>query len=647
MKGPVRVEDMFPCTAEAAVSDRYLDQVQRAQRDPEHFWLSQARRLVWHKTPSQACRSDFGGDVRIAWYEDGQLNVAENCLDRHVLNQPDKVALIWEGQEAGQKEVLTYRELHAQVCRLANTLRRLGVGRGDRVAIHLPMVAEGVVSMLACARIGAIHVVLFGGFSAEGLAERLVDSGAVVVITADVARRGAKAIPSKVTMDEALQACGSACAVRHVLVVPVTGTDVPMQPGRDLSYAAEVAMEIPDCPPEVMNACDPLFLMYTSGSTGRPKGVVHGTGGYLVWASYTHEVVFAAQPNDVFWCTADTSWITGHTYVVYGPLCNGATILIYEGLPSWPEPGRWWDVIDRNNVSVFYTSPTVVRAAMREDANVVRSRSLASLRVLGTVGEPISPEAWQWFHDEVGRKCCPVVDTWWQTETGGVMITASAGQVPGKPGAAGLPLPGVEAVLVEAQTQTEVTGAGDGLLCMNRSWPGQAMTLWQDHARFRQTYFTTCPGRYFSGDGARREADGYVWITGRVDDVVNVSGHRIGTAEIEDAVATDAEVVESAAVGVPHDLKGQGLVVFVVPRRDGSLDPAVVRRAIADGVGRYAVPEQIYVVRDLPKTRSGKIVRRLLRKIAAHDLDNLGDLSTLSDPDIVHEIMVQVAGQAG
>lgn len=641
------MEENIPCTAETAVSDRYLDQVQRAQRDPEAFWLSQARRLVWHKAPSHASRSDFNGDVRIDWYGDGQLNVAENCLDRHVLTQPDKAALIWEGQADGQKLVLTYRELHAQVCRLANTLRRLGVGKGDRVAIHLPMVAEGVVSMLACARIGAIHVVLFGGFSAEGLAERLMDSGAAVVITADVARRGAKSIPSKVTMDEALLACGAACTVRHVLVVPVTGTEVLMQPGRDLSYTAEVAMEIPDCPPEVMDACDPLFLMYTSGSTGRPKGVVHGTGGYLVWASYTHEVVFAAQPNDVFWCTADTSWITGHTYVVYGPLCNGATILIYEGLPSWPQPGRWWDVIDRNNVSVFYTSPTVVRAAMREDADVVRSRSLSSLRVLGTVGEPISPEAWQWFHDEVGKACCPVVDTWWQTETGGVMLTASAGQVPGRPGAAGLPLPGVNAVLVDAQTQTEVEGAGDGLLCMARSWPGQAMTLWRDHERFRQTYFTTCPGRYFSGDGARREADGYFWITGRVDDVVNVSGHRIGTAEIEDAVATDAEVVESAAVGVPHDLKGQGLVVFVVPRTEGSLNPAAVRRAIADGVGRYAVPEQIYVVRDLPKTRSGKIVRRLLRKIASHDLNNLGDLSTLSDPDIVEEIIAQVAGQAG
>lgn len=634
-----------------AVSDQYVQNVLEAERDPEAFWLAQARRLVWHSEPSHASRSDFTGDVRIAWYEDGRLNVAENCLDRYLLTQPDKAAVIWEGQEDGHRTVLTYRELHARVCRLANTLRRLGVSKGDRVAIHLPMVVEGVVAMLACARIGAIHVVLFGGFSAEGLAERLRDSQAVLVITADVARRGAKLIPSKTTMDEALDACGPECAVRKVLVVAVTGSKVPMHAGRDLSYEAEVALEIPDCPVEVMDACDPLFLLYTSGSTGRPKGVVHGSGGYLVWASFTHQTVFNSQPDDIFWCTADTSWITGHTYVVYGPLVNGGTIMIYEGLPSWPAPGRWWDVIDRNGVTVFYTSPTVIRAAMREDDHVVESRSLASLRVLGTVGEPISPEAWQWFHDKVGRNCCPVADTWWQTETGGVMITASAGKVPGRPGAAGLPLPGVQVELLTpagaGQEQPVVEGAGEGLLCLSSSWPGQAMTLWQDHERFRQTYFTTCPGRYFSGDGARREADGYIWITGRVDDVVNVSGHRIGTAEIEDAIATDHEVVESAAVGIPHDLKGQGLVVYVVPRAEGVLDTARVRKVVADGVGRYAAPEKVYVVRDLPKTRSGKIVRRLLRKIAAGELENLGDLSTLSDPDCVQALIRQVAEQQG
>jgi acetyl-CoA synthetase len=417
-----------------------------------------------------------------------------------------------------------------------------------------------------------------------------------------------------------------------------------MQPGRDLRYAEEVAKEAADCPAERMNALDPLFLLYTSGSTGRPKGLVHGTGGYLTWAAFTHAVVFDHKPDDIFWCTADVSWITGHTYVVYGPLANGATIMVYEGLPSWPEPGQWWDVIDRNGVTVFYTSPTVVRAAMREDEAVVRSRSLKSLRILGTVGEPISPEAWHWFHDEVGKGHCAVVDTWWQTETGGVMITAAAGCVLPRAGAAARPLPGVDAVLLDTQGK-EVTGAGEGLLCMAQSWPGQAMSIWGDHDRFRQTYFTTCPGHYFTGDGARREEDGYYWITGRVDDVVNVSGHRIGTAEIEDAIATDHEVVESAAVGIPHDLKGQGLVVFVVPREQGVFHPSAVNTAVAAGVGRYAVPEKIYVVRDLPKTRSGKIVRRLLRKIAAHDLEGLGDLSTLADPDIVDELIATVKAQ--
>ncbi|KAA8385309.1 acetate--CoA ligase [Acetobacter sp. DmW_136] len=637
------VDAFFPAT-DNPVSDRYQDLVQRAQRDPEEFWLAQAQRLAWHTQPMQASRSDFTGDVRISWYEDGRLNAAENCLDRHVLYQPDNAALIWQGQEDGHREVLSYRELHARVCRLGNVLRRLGVKKGDRVAIHLPMVAEGVISMLACARIGAVHVVLFGGFSAEGLAERLKDSGAVVVITADVARRGPKQIPSKATMDDAIKLCGAENTVRNVLVVPVMGAAVPMQEGRDLSYTAEVALEMPDCPPEVMNACDPLFLLYTSGSTGRPKGLVHSTGGYLVWASFTHEMVFDAKPNDVFWCTADTSWITGHTYVVYGPLVNGGTILVYEGLPSWPQPGRWWDVIDQNQVSVFYTSPTVIRAAMREDDAVVQSRSLSSLRVLGTVGEPISPEAWKWFYTEVGRNACPVADTWWQTETGGVMITACAQNVAGKPGAAGLPLPGVAVTLTDTKGQ-DIEGEGEGLLCLAQSWPGQAMTLWQDHERFRKTYFSTCPGHYFSGDGARRDATGYYWITGRVDDVVNVSGHRIGTAEIEDAVAEDHAVVESAAVGVPHDLKGQALVVFVVPKAEGAFDVTAVNKAVAAGVGRYAVPEKIYVVPDLPKTRSGKIVRRLLRKIAANDLENMGDLSTLADPDIVAELIKLVAQQ--
>ncbi|MFT8444946.1 MAG: acetate--CoA ligase [Acetobacter orientalis] len=629
----------------AKPTGQYCDMVLKAQQEPEAFWLQQAQRLTWQTFPQAASRSDFTGDVVIDWYAGGVLNASESCLDRHLQTQPDKTALIWEGQDEGQREVLSYRALHERVCRLANVMRRLGVKKGDCVAIHLPMVAEGVIAMLACARIGAIHVVLFGGFSPEGLAERLSDSGAVLVLTADVARRGEKRIPSKETMDAALQRCADASRVQHVLVVPVTGADVPMQAGRDLNYAHEVAQELPTSPAEPMQAQDPLFLLYTSGSTGRPKGLVHGTGGYMVWASFTHAVVFDHKPTDIFWCTADISWITGHTYVVYGPLANGGTIMVYEGLPSWPQPGRWWDVIDRNGVTVFYTSPTVVRAAMREDEAVVRSRSLESLRILGTVGEPISPEAWHWFHDEVGKGRCAVVDTWWQTETGGVMITAAANSVVPRAGAASLPLPGVEATLLDTQSAV-VQGAGEGLLCMARSWPGQAQSIWQDHARFKQTYFTTCPGYYFTGDGARREVDGYYWITGRVDDVVNVSGHRIGTAEIEDAIATDHEVVESAAVGIPHDLKGQGLVVFVVPREQGVFHPDAVNRAVAAGVGRYAVPEKIYVVSDLPKTRSGKIVRRLLRKIAAHDLDGLGDFSTLADPDIVDELIALVKAQA-
>lgn len=624
----------------------YEDMVQKARQHPETFWLEQAHKLDWHVPPQQASRSDFHHDVRVDWFSDGRLNVSENCLDRHVRTQPDKIALIWQGQDEENKESLTYQDLHDRVCRLANVLRRLGVQKGDCVAIHLPMVVEGIVAMLACARIGAIHVVLFGGFSAEGLAERLSDSGAVLVLTADVARRGEKRIPSKTTMDEAIRYCGAESCVRTVLVVSVTGADVPMQPGRDLFYADEVAQEVPECPAESMSAQDPLFLLYTSGSTGRPKGLVHGSGGYVVWAAFTHAMVFDHKPDDIFWCTADTSWITGHTYVVYGPLANGGTILVYEGLPSWPAPGRWWDVIDQYGVTVFYSSPTVVRGVMREGDDVVRSRSLASLRVIGTVGEPIGPEAWQWFYKEVGKGRCPVVDTWWQTETGGVMITAAAGLVTPRPGAACLPLPGVEAALLDPQGHV-VDGAGEGLLCMAASWPGQALSIWKDHDRYRQTYFTTCPGYYFTGDGARREADSYYWITGRVDDVVNVSGHRIGTAEIEDAVAMDPEVAESAAVGIPHDLKGQALVVFAVPKQDGVFHPAAVSRAVEVGVGRYAVPEKIYVVRDLPKTRSGKIVRRLLRKIAAHELDGLGDLSTLADPDIVAELIAQVKEQNG
>ncbi|GBQ28599.1 acetate--CoA ligase [Gluconacetobacter sacchari] len=630
--------------AQAAVDgDRLRQMTEEAARDPERFWLGQAGRLDWTWRPTVASGSSFADDVSIRWFADGRLNASVNCLDRHLAERGEQIALIWQGQEAAQVERLTYRALHERVCRMANVLRGLGVGRGDRVAIHLPMVAEGVVAMLACARIGALHVVLFGGFSAEGLADRLNDSGAVVVITADEARRGAKRIPLKSVMDEAL--ARGVPSVRHVLVLAVTGLDLPMHDGRDLALGPLLAEASPDCPAAEMAAEDPLFLLYTSGSTGKPKGVVHATGGYMVWASFTHELVFDHRAGDVFWCTADISWITGHTYVVYGPLANGGTVLLFEGLPSYPAPGRWWEVIETHKVTTFYTAPTAIRSLMRDDGGTVERHALDSLRLLGSVGEPISPDAWVWFHEAVGRGRCPVVDTWWQTETGGILIAPVPGAVPQKPGSATLPLPGVELALLTDKGAV-IEGVGEGCLCIARSWPGQARTIWGGHDRFRQTYFSFCPGYYFSGDGARRDEDGYYWITGRIDDVINVSGHRIGTAEVEDVVATDHRFVECAAVGIPHDIKGQGLVVFAVARdaaEPGLADAASL--AVTRGIGRYAVPERVYLVPDLPKTRSGKIVRRLLRKIACHELDGLGDLSTLADATIVGRL-IAVVGSA-
>ncbi|WP_342629205.1 acetate--CoA ligase [Nguyenibacter vanlangensis] len=632
--------------AQAAVdADRRRLMEQAASARPEQFWLEQAGRIAWASPPTIASASDFTGDVAIRWFADGTLNASISCLDRHLATRPDQVALIWEGQD-GQSERLTYAALHERVCRMANVLRTLGVGRGDRVAVHLPLVADSVVAMLACARVGAVHVVLFGGFSAEALADRLADSGAIVAITADEARRGAKRVPLKAMMDEAL-ARTDAHAVRALLVLRVTGAEIVMQPGRDYALAPLLAQAAADCPAETMSAEDPLFVLYTSGSTGKPKGMVHATGGYMVWAAFTHDLVFDHRPDDVFWCTADVAWITGHSYVVYGPLANGGTILLFEGLPSHPAPGRWWQVIARHRVTTFYTAPTAIRALMREGDDVVARHDLSSLRLLGSVGEPISPDAWLWFHDVVGQGRCPVVDTWWQTETGGIMIAPLPASVPQKPGSATLPLPGVHSVLLTDKGAV-IAGEGEGCLCMAQSWPGQARTIWGDHARFRQTYFSFAPGYYFSGDGARRDSDGYYWITGRVDDVINVSGHRIGSAEIEDAVATDHRFAECAAVGIAHDLKGQGLVVFAVPR-DGTADGLAghATQAIVRVVGRYAAPETIYLVPDLPKTRSGKIVRRLLRKIAGHELDGLGDLSTLADPSVVDRLVDAVARQGG
>ncbi|OUJ14172.1 acetate--CoA ligase [Acetobacter sp. DsW_063] len=620
----------------------------QAEGQPDQFWLERARMLEWEKTPTKASNSSFLGDVSIRWFEDGRLNASYNCLDRHLRERGDQAALIWQSEDASHSRVLTYRDLHAEVCRFANALRALGVQRGDRVAIHLPLVVEGVVAMLACARIGAIHVVLFGGFSPEGLGERLVDSGTVVVVTADAGRRGAKRVPHKTAIDAALKHAGTISSVRNVIVVRVTGDDVPMKEGRDLEYAAITEGASTECAPETMAAEDTLFLLYTSGSTGKPKAMLHTTGGYLVWAAYTMDITFAPEPGTTHWCTADIAWITGHTYVVYGPLLNGGTTLIYEGLPSYPQPGRWWDIIDRHNVSGLFTAPTAIRSLMREGDGVPTQYSLKSLRRLGSAGEPISPDAWDWFHQVVGRGECPFIDVWFQTETGGFMLGPVAGAQHLKPGWATTPLPGLKAVLTNEKGELiEGNGEAEGCLCFAGSWPGQARTIWGDHGRFRQTYFSFSEGLYFAGDGARRDADGYYLITGRMDDVINVSGHRIGTAEIEDAVATDHSVAEAAAVGVNHDLKGQGIVVFVVARSDKVRPPSTkLTNVIRERVGPYAAPEKIFLVADLPKTRSGKIVRRLLRKIASGETEALGDLSSLSDPSILPGLIEEVRAQS-
>ncbi|WP_029603822.1 acetate--CoA ligase [Kozakia baliensis] len=632
-----------PPAAPAALRPRldaaaYQALTDAARRDPERYWRKEMGRLDWIQTPNEIFDDSKG------WFADGKLNASVNCLDRHLKQRGEQTAVIWQAEDRDTNLHLTYRELHARVCRMANVLRQQGVKRGDRVAIHLPSVVEGIVGMLACARLGAMHVVLFGGFSAEAIADRLADSGAVLTITANVGRRGAKRIPFKVTMDAALALRPDALAVRTVLVVEVTDDPVPMQAGRDLLLAPLLADAPTECAPESMNANDPLFLLYTSGSTGKPKGIVHGTGGYLLWAAYTQEMVFDHQNGDIFWCTADIGWITGHSYVVYGPLANGGTVLLFEGMPSHPGPGRWWEVIQQHKVTTFYTSPTAIRALMREGDDVPARYDLSTLRVLGTVGEPISHDAWAWFDDVVGQKRCALVDTWWQTETGGIMISPIPGVVKEKPASATLPLPGVRPLLLDEKGYP-VEGAGEGILCLDGSWPGHALTIWRDDALFKTTYLAPYPGHYFTGDGARRDEDGYYWITGRVDDVINVSGHRIGSAEIEDALATDHAIAESAAIGIPHDLKGQSIVVYLVPRHENTEGLAErAMKIIAAKVGRYAVPEIIHIVPDLPKTRSGKNVRRLMRKIACGEREGFGDLSTLADPGIV-EVLIEIVNR--
>ena len=610
----------------------------RAETDPAGFWAEQAARIAWMRPPTKTVEGDFHGDVRVTWYEDGTLNASVSCLDRHLATRADQVAIIWEGDSPDVSEKVTYRDLHERVCRFANVLKSLGAQKGDRICIYLPMVIEAAVAMLACARIGAVHTIVFGGFSPDSLANRIQDAEAKILITADEGRRGGRRVALKTNADEALRQCPS---IEHVLVVKVTGGDVPMQSARDQDYATLCAAASTICAPTEMNAEDPLFILYTSGSTGKPKGALHTTGGYMVWASYTHANVFDYRDGEVYWCTADVGWVTGHTYIVYGPLANGATTLMFEGVPTWPDSSRFWRVVDKHQVNIFYTAPTAIRSLMREGTGPVEATSRTSLRILGSVGEPINPEAWLWYYKNVGNSRCPIVDTWWQTETGGILISPLPGATALKPGSATLPLPGVQPILLDAEGRI-LEGAADGLLCLSASWPGMMRTIFGDHDRFVQTYFSTFKGYYFTGDGAKRDADGYYWITGRVDDVINVSGHRMGTAEVESALVAHKLVAEAAVVGFPHDIKGQGIYAYVTLNAGVEPTDALRKELIAwvrKEIGPIAAPDAIQWAPGLPKTRSGKIMRRILRKIAANEIDGLGDTSTLADPAVVTDLV--------
>ncbi|MCA3361371.1 MAG: acetate--CoA ligase [Roseomonas sp.] len=609
-----------------------------AAKDPDAFWRAEAGRIAWVKPPTKIKNTDFNGNVSIKWFEDGVLNASVSCLDRHLATRGDQVAILWEGDDPAADAKVTYRELHARVCKLANAMRKLGVKKGDRVCIYLPMIVEAAVAMLACARVGAIHSIVFGGFSPDSLASRIQDAECVMLITADEGRRGGRRVPLKVNADEALLTCPS---IKNVIVARNTGGTVEMMSGRDHWWDAITAGQPETCEPEPMGAEDPLFILYTSGSTGKPKGVLHTTGGYMVWASYTHEKVFDYRDGEIYWCTADVGWVTGHTYIVYGPLANGATTLMFEGVPSWPDSGRFWQVVAKHKVNIFYTAPTAIRALMRDGEAPVKKHDRSSIRILGSVGEPINPEAWLWYYRVVGDTRCPIVDTWWQTETGGILISPLPGAVAQKPGSATLPLPGVRPALVDGEGKL-LEGATEGNLVILDSWPGQMRTVYGDHERFVQTYFSTFKGMYFTGDGARRDADGYYWITGRVDDVINVAGHRMGTAEIESALVANPAVAEAAVVGMPHDIKGQGIYAYVTLK--AGIEPTDVLRKelvawVRKEIGPIATPDAIQWAPGLPKTRSGKIMRRILRKIAANEVDGLGDTSTLADPAVVDELV--------
>ena len=611
----------------------------RVKADPEGFWKDVAGRLDWIKAPTKIKDVSFNkDDFHIRWFEDGVLNVSANCLDRHLPHRADDIAFIWEGDDPSQSRKITYAEAHEQVCRMANVLKKHGVAKGDRVTIYLPMIPEAAYAMLACARIGAIHSVIFGGFSPDSIAGRILDCDSKLVITADEGLRGGKIVPLKMNVDLALTQCPK---VEKVLVVNRTGAKWLKHSGRDVAYEPERDAVSADCPPEPMSAEDPLFILYTSGSTGKPKGVLHTTGGYLTWAAWTHELVFDYRPGEIFWCTADVGWVTGHSYIVYGPLANGATSLIFEGVPNYPTTSRFWEVIDKHQVEIFYTAPTALRALMREGEEPVKKTSRKSLRLLGSVGEPINPEAWLWYHRVVGEGRCPIVDTWWQTETGACLVSPLPGATALKPGSASKPLPGVNLQLVGAEGSV-LEGATSGNLCITDSWPGQMRTVYGDHQRFFDTYFSTYPGKYFTGDGCRRDEDGYYWITGRVDDVINVSGHRLGTAEIESALVGHHDVAEAAVVGFPHDIKGQGIYAYVT--LIAGVEPTEdLRKALVlwvrQEIGPFAAPDAIQWAPGLPKTRSGKIMRRILRKVAENDVSNLGDTSTLADPAVVDDLV--------
>ena len=613
--------------------------------DAERFWGVIGRRLDWIKPFSKVKDSSFAeGDFHIRWFYDGTLNVSANCLDRHLKSRGDKTAILWEGDDPAKSERISYRELHEKVCRCANALKQLGVKKGDRITIYLPMIPEIAVAMLACTRVGAIHSVVFAGFSSEALAGRIADCQSTLVITADEGLRGGKRIPLKQYVDGALSITGTEC-VKDVLVVRRTGTEVAMYSPRDRWYEDVVSTQATSCAPAEMNAEDPLFILYTSGSTGKPKGVLHTTGGYLVYAAFTHQSVFDLREDDIYWATADIGWVTGHSYIVYGPLANGATTVMFEGVPNYPDFGRFWQVVDKHQVTILYSSPTAIRSLMREGEAPVKAWSRKSLRLLGSVGEPINPEAWEWYHRVVGDGRCPVVDTWWQTETGGIMISPLPGAIDLKPGSATLPFFGVEPAIVDNEGRI-LEGACEGNLVLLDSWPGQMRTVYGDHQRFIETYFKAFPGQYFTGDGAKRDADGYYWITGRVDDVLNVAGHRLGTAEIESALVAHPQVAEAAGVGFPHDIKGQGIYVYVTLIA-GSEPSDPLRVELRDWVRReispIATPDVIQWAPGLPKTRSGKIMRRILRKIAANESDQLGDISTLADPGVVKQLVEEHA----